>query len=623
MRQRAPVAGPPRESRKPGVARRFLLSPLAGPALPMIGVVALAMAAAGVSIRDPYYQLILSTIPIWATVALTWNLFSGYTGLVSFGHATFFGLGAFTVALLAIKLGIAPWFGLLAAAFIGGFASILIGSITFRLRGHYFALAMLAYPALFIFVFDWMGWQELTFPIRRDEPIRFMQFADSRVNTLIGVALMTLTLVITLLLERSRLGLAMLSIKQNEAAAEAAGIDTFRVKMIGFVASGALGALAGGFHAVVLQVVTPHGVLGTVVSAQALILTLFGGVGTLWGPVIGAVVLIPLTEGLRAELGHILPGIQGVIYGLTIMLVILLAPEGVYWKVRDLLARRAKPVDLRAPLLTNPHRAAAVVVSNRVVDGDGDGDGDGAAPLLKVRGLSKSFGGLKAVQDVSFEVRRGEILGIIGPNGAGKTTLFNLLNGFQKASAGSVELLGKATAGLRPNALCRLGLGRTFQVARPFQRMSVLNNVVVGALAPSRDAAHALAMAHAALAIVGLDDMAHAEVSGLTHLQLRLMELARALASKPQLLLLDETLAGLGAQEVEEILLVIQRLPAAGTTVVIIEHTLHAMTRLADRFLVLDHGQVIAEGPPSTVMANPAVIHAYLGKKWTEMHAAA
>ena len=225
MRQRAPVAGPPRESSKPGVARRFLLSPLAGPAL--------AMAAAGVSIRDPYYQLILSTIPIWATVALTWNLFSGYTGLVSFGHATFFGLGAFTVALLAIKLGISPWFGLLAAAFIGGFASILIGSITFRLRGHYFALAMLAYPALFIFVFDWMGWQELTFPIRRDEPIRFMQFADSRVNTLLGVALMTLTLVITLLLERSRLGLAMLAIKQNEAAAEAAGIDSFRVKMIG------------------------------------------------------------------------------------------------------------------------------------------------------------------------------------------------------------------------------------------------------------------------------------------------------------------------------------------------------------------------------------------------------
>ena len=288
----------------------MLRSPFQGPALAMIFLIALVMGAGGLLIRDPYYQLILSTIPIWALVALTWNLFSGYTGLISFGHSTFFGLGAFAVALLAIKLGVSPWIGLLVAAFVGGLASIIIGSITFRLRGHYFALAMLAYPSLFIFLFDWMGWQELTFPIRRDQPLLFMQFADPRVNTLIGVTLMTAVLLLTLLVERSRFGLAMLSIKQNEPAAEAAGINTFRVKMIGFITSGALGALAGGFHAVVLQVVTPHGVLGTVVSAQALILTLFGGVGTLFGPVIGAVVLIPLTESLRAQLGHILPGIQ-------------------------------------------------------------------------------------------------------------------------------------------------------------------------------------------------------------------------------------------------------------------------------------------------------------------------
>ncbi len=595
----------------------MLYSPFKGPALAMIFVIALVMAAGGMLIRDPYYQLILSTIPIWALVALTWNLFSGYTGLISFGHSTFFGLGAFTVALLAIKLGISPWLGLAAAAFIGGIASIVIGAITFRLRGHYFALAMLAYPSLFIFLFDWMGWQELTFPIRRDQPLLFMQFADPRVNTLIGVTLMTAVLLLTLLVERSRFGLAMLSIKQNEPAAEAAGIDTFRIKMIGFVVSGALGALAGGFHAVVLQVVTPHGVLGTVVSAQALILTLFGGVGTLFGPIIGAVVLIPLTEGLRAQLGHILPGIQGVIYGLTIMLVILLAPEGVYWKVRDMLARRRA-----GPSAPSAEPAVVQHVQSVPVRGVSTEEASGGV-LLKVSGLSKSFGGLKAVQNVSFEVRRGEIVGIIGPNGAGKTTLFNVLNGFQKASAGAAELDGHSTTGLRPNALCHLGMGRTFQVARPFQRMSVLNNVVVGALAPSRNGPEAIAMAHQALAIVGLDARSGDLISGLTNLELRLMELARALASKPKLLLLDETLAGLGAVEVEEILQVIQRQPAAGVTVVIIEHTMHAMTRLADRFIVLDHGQVIAEGPPATVMADPEVIKAYLGKKWMELHAKA
>ena len=238
-------------------------------------------------------------------------------------------------------------------------------------------------------------------------------------------------------------------------------------------------------------------------------------------------------------------------------------------------------------------------------------------------GLSKSFGGLKAVHEVSFSVARGGIVGIIGPNGAGKTTLFNLLNGFQKPGAGSVNCDGTNTTGKQPHELCRLGMGRTFQVARPFARLCVLDNVIVGALAPSASGADAIARARRALSLVGLAGKSGAAISALTNVELRLLELARTLASGPMLVLLDETLAGLGTSEIEMILPVIQALPAAGVTVIIIEHTMHAMTRLADTFIVLDHGQVIAEGPPGEVMRQPEVVEAYLGKRWMQHHAAA
>jgi ABC-type branched-subunit amino acid transport system ATPase component len=241
-----------------------------------------------------------------------------------------------------------------------------------------------------------------------------------------------------------------------------------------------------------------------------------------------------------------------------------------------------------------------------------------APVVLEVRGLSKSFGGLKAVQEVSFAVRQGEILGIIGPNGAGKTTLFNLLNGILKADGGSVTYAGQTVLGLPTNRVCHLGIGRTFQVVRPFPRLSVLDNVVVGAFAatPSDDEAYALA--EVALARVGMERDANLLAGGLTTKQLRLLELARALAAGPQLLLLDETLAGLGADAVEDVLGVITRLAAEGMTIVIIEHTMQAMVKLAERFSVLDHGRLIAEGPPAEVVRNAAVIEAYLGKKWMD-----
>jgi branched-chain amino acid transport system permease protein len=238
------------------------------------------------------------------------------------------------------------------------------------------------------------------------------------------------------------------------------------------------------------------------------------------------------------------------------------------------------------------------------------------APILTVSKLSKSFGGLRAVTQASFEVVEGEILGIIGPNGAGKTTLFNLLNGFLRPDDGAVKFAGRELTGLKPNRICRLGVGRTFQVVRAFPRMSVLNNVVVGAYATTTNDADALKAASEALALVGLIERSDASAAGLTNKELRLMELARALAGRPRLLLLDEPLAGLASQEIEILLGVIRSLAAQRITVVIIEHTMRAMMRLAERFIVLDHGRVLAMGAPGEIIKDATVIEAYLGKKW-------
>ena len=593
---------------------RSLARPLA-----VIAAIAAVWLLAGALIDNSYYQLVMTLVPIWAVMALSWNILSGYTGLVSFGHASFFGLGAYTVTLAMVLYDVTPWFGIPLAMLVGAVAAIVIGYPTFRLRGHYFALAMLAYPLALLYVFEWLGYQEVTLPMRREAPGWYMQFEDYRVYMALAVGLLVIALLVSLAVERSRFGMSLLAIKQNEPAAEAAGIDTLRWKMRAIILSGALAAAVGGLYAVVLLVITPQGVFGMLTSAQALVLALFGGVGTLWGPVIGAAVLVPLSEALHAELGDVVPGIQGLVYGLAIILVMLLAPEGVFWRLRDQF-RRPQPRGRAAPPEAASAAAAAPVEVGRLPRRRPAGT---AAPILEVRGLAKSFGGLAAVQDVSFAVREGEILGIIGPNGAGKTTLFNLLNGFLQPDRGQILYGGRDLVGLKPNRICRLGIGRTFQVMRPFPRMSVLQNTVIGAYAAEASDAAAFRSARAALARVGLADAADRIAGGLTTRELRLLELARALAGGPRLLLMDEPLAGLGAGEVEDLLAIIRSLAADGVTVVIIEHTMQAMVRLVDRLVVLDHGSLLTAGSPEEVTRDAAVIEAYLGKKWQAARARA
>jgi ABC-type branched-subunit amino acid transport system ATPase component len=387
-------------------------------------------------------------------------------------------------------------------------------------------------------------------------------------------------------------------------------------KLRAIALSGAIAAAIGAFYAVVLLVVTPQSVFGMLVSAQALTVAMFGGVGTVWGPVIGSVILIPLAETLNAEAGSRFPGIQGVIFGLAVICVILLAPEGLFWKVRDLLRRRQLAQAPSVPIDIPP--SAKVVQLPVPMRRDQPA---GADVILEVRHLSRSFGGLKAVQDVSFKLHRNEILGIIGPNGAGKTTLFNLLNGFLRPDCGEVLLEGRDVFARKPHALCEAGVARTFQIMRPFPRMSISDNVVVGAYVRAKADGEARKLAADAIARVGLSPIADRIAGELSTKELRLMELARALAGQPKILLLDETLAGLGHDEADEVVAVIQRLAQDNMTIAIIEHTMQAMVRLVDRFLVLDHGAVLLEGKPEAVTRDTRVIEAYLGKKWVA-HAA-
>ena len=574
------------------------------PGLKAIVAVALAFLFFGFWIDDPYIKQIFINVTIWAMMGIAWNVFSGYTGLVSFGHAAFFGLGVYTVVILALEYDVTPWIGIPVGIVAGVIAGAIVGLPTFRLRGVYFALAMLAYPLTLLYVFEWLGYQEPTIP--KKDSWTFMQFENDFNMLLIGVVLMSIAVWISSRIHASRFGLSLSALKQNELAAEGVGIDTKAWKLRAIMVSGGIAAAAGGFYAIVFLVATPNSAFGMLSSAQAMIVALFGGVSTVWGPVVGSLMLIPLSELFEATIGHYFLGTRGILLGVAIIAMMMYAQEGLFPKLREWLLRGRdevlKPSAVDAPPALTEQTAR--VVGDEVV--------------LRVSGLSKSFGGLKAVSDVSFEVKQGELLGVIGPNGAGKTTMFNLLNGFIRADAGRVEYDGYNLVGMAPNKVCALGVGRTFQVVRPFPRMSVLHNVVVGAYVRESDDDKAFDAARQALARVGMQAYEDVLAGGLNSLELRLMEIARVLAGRPKLLLLDETLAGLGGEEVEVVLAVIARLASEGQTIVIIEHTMQAMVRLVDRFVVLDHGSVLASGAPEEVTRNPEVIEAYLGKKWME-----
>ena len=349
------------------------------------------------ALTERYHHRVLTLVFLWATMGLAWNIISGYAGQISFGHQAYFGIGAYVTVLLAATLHLTPWLGMLAGVVVAVIAAVLIGTPTFRLAGIYFALATLAYPLIFRIVMDFLGYQEVAIPMVREQPGLFMQFADPRHFDLLALGILAATLVLSRLIETSRLGYSLRAIKENEQAAEAMGVDSFRCKLTAYMLSAAPAAVVGAVYAhAILFIVTPEAVFGVIVIVQTLTVCLVGGAGTLWGPLIGAAIMIPMSEILDTTVGDRLPGIQGVVYGAALMAVMMYAPEGLYWRLRHtLLALTSGAAPSTRPIPAVPTAPAATTTAPAV---------PGAA-LMDVRGISKAFLGLQALSDVSFDVR--------------------------------------------------------------------------------------------------------------------------------------------------------------------------------------------------------------------------
>src|SRR5215510_4518616 len=305
------------------------------------GVVAVGLVAAFV-VQERYHHRVLTLVFLWASMGLAWNIISGYAGQISFGHQAFFGIGAYVTVLLVVKLGLTPWLGMVVAVAAAVLAAVLIGLPTFRLAGIYFGLATLAYPLILRIVMDWLGYQEVAIPMKREHLGWFMQFSEPRSFDLVALGVLAGSLALSHLIETSRLGYWLAAIRENEQAAEAMGADSFRCKMAAYMLSAVPAAVAGAvyIHAI-LFIVTPEAVFGLLVISQTLVVCLVGGTGTMWGPLIGAAVMVPVSEILDTTVGDSLPGIQGVVYGAALMLIMLYAPEGLYWRARQMLRSRA------------------------------------------------------------------------------------------------------------------------------------------------------------------------------------------------------------------------------------------------------------------------------------------
>ncbi len=617
---------------------------------------------------------IIAILAVWPFVyqdlfTLSWMTFAGLSlmvvvsvyliiaqaGQLSFGHAAFYGVGAYTASILSIRYHTPTLLALLAGAALAGVIALVIGRPVLRLRYFYLALATIGLGIIFsVIVVQAAGVTGGTLGLAPVPPLSLFGFSiDTYLRQYYLVWIVALLML--LFTERAlgmRVGRALRAIATSEIAAETLGVRTANWKLIAFVVSAIFCAIAGALYAFTLAAITPSAFAFSA-AILPIIMMLIGGGGTIWGGLIGAVLMTWLSNQLSSTQQW-----SGVIYSIIMILLLLFLPMGItglFTKqrlagVKTIFRRQSRAESIECVTVVEAEGSVGacetqVALPTYVPEHSRDEthaeadsgtllaelrnmSGSKGEELLRVEGVSVDFGGLRAVNQVSMAVRTGQIVALIGPNGAGKTTLFNVISRLQHASEGRVSLAGEDITDKSPAASARLGMARTFQNLRIFENMDVLENVLVGCHrhekagfisgglglpGQRREEKASRLRAMDALRLVGLDGAAHQPAASLPYGQQRLVEIARALASEPRLLLLDEPAAGMNAPEREYLVDRIRRIRDAGVTVLLVEHDIELVMGLCDRVTVLDYGKRIADGEPDVVKADEAVIEAYLG----------
>jgi branched-chain amino acid transport system permease protein len=575
------------------------------------GLAALTLALgamAGVGL-PAFYEAFLYLVFSWIALATSWSLLSGYAGYFSFGHGAFFGAGMYTTATLATVAG-APFFATLPAA--GAVAALLaggIGAVVFRvrrLRGELFGLLTLAIT--FVLATIVLNTRIDGGPGVYLSGVPLPRLVPSPTGTLylLALALAAGTVGLARLIAGSRFGMGLFAIHDDEDVAEVEGVPTFRYKLLAFILSAGIAGIAGGVHAMYVSYVTVGETFSITVPLYVVLMSVLGGARHWLGPAVGAAIiassLYAFTGGSQAILGR-------AVVALALVLVILLLPEGVVPAALRLVRRRAG--EPAAPAVAAPRTPTALPIG-----GPPAAVTPAGARALACRDVWKAFGGIQALRGVSLDVAPGEIVGLVGPNGSGKTTLINVISGHYTADRGRVALGEAVLSGHPAHTIAALGISRTYQIPRPFLHLTVLDNVTAAAMfgGARHGGRAARAAAREWLAFTGLARRAHVMPGALNLHERKFLELARALAAEPRVILLDEVLSGLNATEIGSALGLVRAIRDRGVSIVFVDHLMRAVLELADRVVVLNEGEVIAVGRPRDALADPRVIEVYLGK---------